>query len=68
MTWLLLMVVLEITPNDAFVKHSEVIKTFHSEQACIKDMQQIFKDAEAQGNKVPSIVNFGCVPLKGRSI
>jgi hypothetical protein len=32
MTWLLLMVVLQISPTDAFVKHSEVIKTFHSEE------------------------------------
>jgi len=68
MTWLLIMVVLQISPTDTFVKHSEVIDTFYNDRECIKAMQDIFAKAEAEGNKVPKMVNFGCVPLKGRGI
>ena len=68
MTWLLIMVVLQISPTDTFVKHSEVIDTFYNDRECIKAMQDIFAKAEAEGNKVPKMVNFGCVPLKGRTI
>jgi len=67
-TWLLIMVVLQISPTDTFVKHSEVIDTFYDDMECIKAMQDIFAKAEAEGNKVPKMVNFGCVPLKGRGI
>jgi len=67
-TWLLIMVVLQISPTDTFVKHSEVIDTFYNDRECIKAMQDIFAKAEAEGNKVPKMVNFGCVPLKGRGI
>jgi hypothetical protein len=63
-----MMVVLHINMPDAWVKHSEIVKTFSSEQSCIKEMQSIFKDAEEQGTPVPKEVNFGCVPLKGRVI
>ena len=62
------MVVLQISPTDTFVKHSEVIDTFYNDRECIKAMQDIFAKAEAEGNKVPKMVNFGCVPLKGRGI
>jgi hypothetical protein len=68
MTWLLIMVVLQISPTDTFVKHSEVIDTFYNDRECIKAMQDIFAKAEAEGSKVPKMVNFGCVPLKGRGI
>ena len=68
MTWLLMMVVLQLSPNDAFVKHSEVINTFYSEQECVKAVQEIMQKAEYENNKVPPMVNFGCVPLKGKQI
>ena len=68
MTWLLIMVVLQISPTEAFVKHSEVINTFYDEHKCIKAMQDIFAKAEAEGSKVPKMVNFGCMPLKGKQI
>ena len=68
MTWLLIMVVLQISPTDTFVKHSEVIDTFYNDRECIKAMQDIFAKAEAEGTEVPKMVNFGCVPLKGRTI
>jgi len=68
MTWLLIMVVLQISPTDAFVKHSEVINTFYDERKCIKAMQDIFAKAREEGTEVPKMVNFGCVPLKGRTI
>jgi hypothetical protein len=67
-TWLLFMVVLQINQSDAWVKHAEIIQTLHSEKSCIREMKKIFADAKEQGNEVPKMVNFGCVPLKGRSI
>ena len=68
MTWLLIMVVLQISPTEAFVKHSEVINTFYDDRECIKAMQDIFAKAREEGTEVPKMVNFGCVPLKGRTI
>jgi hypothetical protein len=68
MTWLLIMVVLQISPTDTFVKHSEVIDTFYNDRECIKAMQDIFAKAREEGTEVPKMVNFGCVPLKGRGI
>jgi hypothetical protein len=68
MTWLLIMVVLQISPTDTFVKHSEVIDTFYNDRECIKAMQDIFAKAREEGTEVPKMVNFGCVPLKGRTI
>ena len=68
MTWLLIMVVLQISPTDTFVKHSEVIDTFYNDRECIKAMQDIFAKAREEGTEVPKMVNFGCVPLKGITI
>jgi len=68
MLWLLLMIHLNLTPPDVGVEHAEIVKTFHSEQACIQELQSIFKDAKASGMPVPKTVNMGCVPLKGKMV
>lgn len=68
MMWLLILIQLQVMPNDAFVKHAEVIKIFHSEAQCQKEVRKIFKDASEQGNPPPKTVNFGCVKLKGTLI
>jgi hypothetical protein len=66
MIWLLLLIHLNITPPDVGVKHAEVVRTFHSEQDCIKELQSIFKDAKESGQPVPPTINMGCVPLNGK--
>lgn len=65
MIYLLMIIQLVIGPNDAFVQRADVVKLFHSESQCKKEIKRILSD---KNNPPPKTINFGCVPLKGKLI
>ena len=64
MIWLLMVVYLGGDPVS--VKNAEIGQTFSSEQACIKRMKEIFKEADDDKKPVPPEINMGCVAFKGK--
>ena len=64
MTWLLMVIILNIQMSPPEVKESHIMEMFDSKLECVKRHEQFFKDLKAQGTKVPDNFNLGCVPLK----
>ena len=61
MIWLLM--IIHLGGDPVSVVDSRIGDTFQSEQACIKKMKSIFKQADKDGQPVPPEINLGCVPF-----
>ena len=61
MIWFLL--IIHLGGDPVSVVDSHIDDTFQSEQACIKKMKSIFKQADEDGQPVPPEINLGCVPF-----
>ena len=65
MIWLLLIVYLGGDPVS--VAEVKIAETFHSEQKCMERFQDMYRDAEQEGDQLPQNIVLGCTPFK-RSI
>ena len=64
MTWLLMVIILNIQISPPEVKQSYIMEMFTSKIDCVKRHEQFFDNLKEQGMKVPDNFNLGCVPLK----
>ena len=64
MTWLLMVIILNIQMSPPEVKESHIMEMFDSKIECVQRHEQFFKDLKERGMKVPDDFNLGCVPLK----
>tara|TARA_Y100001949_G_scaffold8129_1_gene5970 strand:- start:77 stop:343 length:267 start_codon:yes stop_codon:yes gene_type:complete len=64
MTWLLMVIILNIQISPPEVKESHIMEMFDSKFECVQRHEQFFKDLKERGMKVPDDFNLGCVPLK----
>jgi tRNA splicing endonuclease len=63
MTWLLMVIILNIQISPPEVKESHIMEMFDGQKECIERHEQFYKDLKDQGIKVPDDFNLGCVPL-----
>tara|TARA_R100000808_G_scaffold4606_1_gene14790 strand:- start:2254 stop:2439 length:186 start_codon:yes stop_codon:yes gene_type:complete len=61
MLWLLIVVYLGGDPIS--VRHAKIGQSFHSEQACIQQIQAIREE-----EPLPRGINLGCIPFKGKGV
>ena len=64
MTWLLMVIILNIQISPPEVKQTYIMEMFDSKFECVQRHEQFFKDLKERGMKVPDDFNLGCVPLK----
>ena len=67
MTWLLVVIYLNLSVAPPHIEHAEIVDSFHSEQACIKKQKEFIDQSREQNIEVPENLNVGCIPFK-RSI
>ena len=64
MTWLLMVIILNIQMSPPEVKQTYIMEMFTSKIDCVKRHEQFFNNLKEQGMEVPDNFNLGCVPLK----
>ena len=64
MTWLLMVIILNIQMSPPEVKESHIMEMFDSKLECVQRHEQFFSDLKEQGMEVPDDFNLGCVLLK----
>jgi len=67
MTWLLIVIFLNLSVVPPHIEHGEIVGSFQSEQACIKKQKEFIDQSREQNIEVPENLNVGCIPFK-RSI
>ena len=67
MLWILIVVTLSFQPSPHIIA-GHIVKTFHSEQECIKEQRKFFKEAEEEGIEIPLEVQMGCVSYKKKGV
>lgn len=64
MTWLLMVIILNIQISPPEVKQTYIMEMFDNKIDCVKRHEQFFDNLKEQGIEVPNNFNLGCVPLK----
>ena len=64
MTWLLMVIILNIQISPPEVKQTYIMEMFDSKFECVQRHEQFFKDLKEKGMEIPDNFNLGCVPLK----
>ena len=67
MTWLLIVIFLNLSVVPPHIEHGEIVGSFQSEQACNKKQKEFIDQSREQNIEVPENLNVGCIPFK-RSI
>ena len=67
MTWLLIVIYLNLSVVPPQIKHGEIVGSFQSEQACNKKQKEFVEQSKAENLSFPDNFNLGCIPFK-RSI
>ena len=64
MTWLLMVVHLNLSTIPIQVQYGEVLEVFHSERECVIKHGEFFNQAKRKNQLIAPSFNLGCVPLK----
>ena len=64
MTWLLIVIYLNLSVNPPQIGHAEIVGSFQSEQSCVKKQQEFVVQGKADNIQLPDNFNLGCVPFK----
>ena len=64
MTWLLMVIILNIQISPPEVKQSYIMEMFTSKIECVQRHEQFFNYLKEEVMEVPDNFNLGCVPLK----
>ena len=67
MTWLLIVIYLNLSVVPPQIEHGEIVGSFQSEQTCHKKLREFVEQANNQKLRLPENFNLGCIPFK-RSI
>ena len=68
MTWLLMVIILNVDASPPQVHETKILEILNSEKECLKKHTAFFKGLKEQKISVPANFNLGCVLLKGTRI
>lgn len=68
MTWLLMVIILNVDASPPQVHETKILEMFDTEKQCIEKHKAFFDGLKEQKIPVPDNFNLGCVLLKGTRI
>jgi len=68
MTWLLMVIILNLELSPPAVHNTYIIEMFSSKKDCLEKHNYFFAELKKEQQTVPDNFNLGCVLLKGTRI